>query len=704
MLKKKFIAVNVALALGALSGSAFATTTYVKDVVDLTATSLISGDIQRVAQPGNIAVTSDHIGTINIVPYYSVQNGNTVVLTITNNDQINGKAVKVRFRGAKWSDDVLDFQVFLSPADVWTAAIYDNNGKASITTHDGGDKSCTVPRITGSHDFHDDARLEAGDDSGTREGYVEIITMADIPPLIATPTNNDDTAVSNTRPNALYGIIKHNLTTHEPLCWSTPAAQTALESLEEDNYWVTTDNWGASVTTGGVHLWGSVQNPGGAPANVTGAVYSSQGQFGPSTAANVYAADDWLQFPTRGISTSVTTINVALVKAYTLQATALENRAVVDSVGYSVGAANLENGASGGWVYTDAVDGDKLATVVGSNAIKAYFRQTGEVAAPATYRNITSDKIFAAEGATDPNLNGGRGAGIDALQWDLPDLSTPTTQPVADIGWSSASNLAAATPVYITGPAGAQRDLVAAALQAEGFAVDYVTSNSLNAATDIILNQPLRRYYYEYEAVTSGAAHRVFVDSTGSDKPYRIYGEENTPYQGLRGAENDLILTEGNLTIGREEEYVPPGSPGIGFSPARPQATPASYGLKGEVSVWAINRANATRSGALDAELTFNNLNTGYQNGWVWVTTIVKDVDYSYYATPQTGNGAGHLLLKDAPDTELGDDDATSGTHSRQLPFVGYAAVNVVSPAMGTNYGTTVPLRVGPRLGTFTGN
>jgi len=46
-------------------------------------------------------------GDILLVPYFSAQGANATLLSIVNTDTVNGKAVKVRFRGAANSDDLL---------------------------------------------------------------------------------------------------------------------------------------------------------------------------------------------------------------------------------------------------------------------------------------------------------------------------------------------------------------------------------------------------------------------------------------------------------------------------------------------------------------------------------------------------------------------------------------------------------------------
>ncbi len=154
------------------------------------------------------------IGDILLVPYYTAQNSNATLLSITNTDTLNGKAVKVRFRGAANSDDVYDFQVFLSPTDVWTANISKGaDGRAVLTTTDA---SCTKPAAaTLNATPFVTARLSGANAealaNGTREGYVEIIGMADIPKNATTGSGVTGLAVTSTTDatNPLFTAIKH---------------------------------------------------------------------------------------------------------------------------------------------------------------------------------------------------------------------------------------------------------------------------------------------------------------------------------------------------------------------------------------------------------------------------------------------------------------------------------------------------------------
>ena len=132
------------------------------------------------------------LGQALIYPYYTVQsvNGNNynTYLSVVNTTS-QGKALKVRFREGKNSREVLDFNLFLSPNDVWTAAVVPADATATsagrIVT---GDTSCTNPPIPAAGvDFRNTQYASTGltDGTGTgldrtREGYAEIIELATV--------------------------------------------------------------------------------------------------------------------------------------------------------------------------------------------------------------------------------------------------------------------------------------------------------------------------------------------------------------------------------------------------------------------------------------------------------------------------------------------------------------------------------------------
>jgi hypothetical protein len=137
----------------------------------------------------------DGLGQVLVYPYYTVNKGNQTLVSVVNTtDRV--KAVKVRFLEGRNSREVLDFNLYLSPFDVWTASISAAaaTGPGTLST---SDTSCTVPRITGAVPFRSfqytggnrdyaagaaaatPASLQTllGSIERTREGHLEMIEM-----------------------------------------------------------------------------------------------------------------------------------------------------------------------------------------------------------------------------------------------------------------------------------------------------------------------------------------------------------------------------------------------------------------------------------------------------------------------------------------------------------------------------------------------
>ena len=238
-MRKNILSLSIAAMIGGLgfAGAASAGIAYEAAVV---ASSGAAAATVQAALPAtnatSLVLSADGVGHNLLTPYYSVQEGNGTLLSIVNTDAKNGKAVKVRFRGAANSDDVFDFTVLMSPGDVWTANVYKDaeTGHARLFTPDN---SCTLPRTSelNAKQFMTD-RVYQADAKETLEGYVEIFNMADIPPQVAgtTATGVIDEAGPDLITNPLFTAIKH-VNGKNP-CGSTadgtalPAAVTALKT------------------------------------------------------------------------------------------------------------------------------------------------------------------------------------------------------------------------------------------------------------------------------------------------------------------------------------------------------------------------------------------------------------------------------------------------------------------------------------------
>ncbi|MBN9576710.1 MAG: cell surface protein [Alicycliphilus denitrificans] len=247
-MKKNVMALSIAAMIGGLGFAGVASADVIVGAGTGTgADAQTVTDIQKASPAGlmvkanatNLEVSRGGVGHALVVPYFNVQNGNMTVLHVTNTDQKNGKVAKVRFRSAANSDDLLDFQVFLSPGDVWTAALTaDANGLAQIVT---ADTTCTVPALASgvAQSFNNStARLpayldETARNALTREGYVEIFNVADITNVKAWDASGGTTGTTSFSP--LYNAVKHANGT-PPCATAGSAARTLLNNVAMADY------------------------------------------------------------------------------------------------------------------------------------------------------------------------------------------------------------------------------------------------------------------------------------------------------------------------------------------------------------------------------------------------------------------------------------------------------------------------------------
>jgi len=160
--------------------------------VAIAATGLLGAG--GVAQAVNLS--EDGTGNVLVYPYYTVRttaagNAYNTYINFTNTTA-STKAVKVRFREGRNSREVLDFNVFLSPFDMWTAVVTPTSTGAQVQTFD---RSCTIPSFYAVSDTQNAGASSAVpfralqyatpplDGAGvtldrTREGYVEVFEMA----------------------------------------------------------------------------------------------------------------------------------------------------------------------------------------------------------------------------------------------------------------------------------------------------------------------------------------------------------------------------------------------------------------------------------------------------------------------------------------------------------------------------------------------
>ncbi len=305
------------------------------------------------AQAVNLA--EDGVGEVLLFPFYTVRGpvGEDGLLTpgltwetqlYTANVSDRVVVYKIRFREAFNTREVLDFLVFLSPFDVWTARLsYDpNNNVAFVTTQDS---SCTFPEIPSAlpapgtplnaasdpflrntlyiGDFDDSAPTDI---SRTFTGYVEVIQMASI--IVGDPRNSVPAA---------DGVSAANIVN-----WVTHTGENVV-----------------SVRQG---------TPGTAPANCAALRSSLSGSpsFTPEQLADLRSSQ--LLEPINALQGSAVLVNPGLGQAFAYEPTVLAN------------------------FYNDDV-------IIGEDVIS--FRADADPSAD------VGSNIFAGTGTTEPDLNSG---------------------------------------------------------------------------------------------------------------------------------------------------------------------------------------------------------------------------------------------------------------------------------------------------------
>lgn len=548
-----------------------------KNVLALSITAAVVGmSFASVAQAANVgvvvggaatgstlALNNDGVGHMLLVPYFTAQAENATLLNLVNTDTKNGKAVKVRFRGAANSDDVLDFQVFLSPGDVWAANIAKGaDGKARLITSDASCvKSSSVKAADGSLTIpFGTSRLDktnlVGDAlaNGTREGYVEIFNMGDIPEFVAAkdaatlelalPTgakndglNTAGVGAAGTQ-NPLFTAIKHVVKV-------APCSGTAWTNL--DTKQLTYDTGAATANS----------------TRLNGLVPPTTGLLANWTIINVVGAAAW-----SGVATAIQSVDST-------------SKATTGNVVYFPQTSSVSGNAGN----VDAVTADPLLTTL--SFAKDSFGGLKQVTA----------------------------AGISANLNDMPDMSTPysaaavasslQTAPAAQAEQlTKAIAASAATNEYLTMSAiTASTDWVfsmptrrySTSLQysAIGTAVAGGANDTGMRFTNLMGNAsydttPANRTGYFTPKNTNVTARQICV----KDITYSFYDREET------------TLTSTVMT-----------------SPAE-DATPLSF--CGETSVLSINNGStAAPTKSLKATVAQKDidLGTGYVDGWMTLTT-----------------------------------------------------------------------------------
>jgi hypothetical protein len=215
-----------------------------------------------------VNINPDGTGQVLLYPYYTTNAGNVTLLSVVNTSE-NAKAVKVRFLESENSQEVLDFNLYMSAYDVWSAAIVPMPADSEYNDCDldpdddtdvlcegpvlqvpADETTCTVPMLAAEQPFLPFAYL---DDLGTQtddrmnEGHFEILEMG--------------TLLNDSWPGEAATHVQHDDGWYPADCAELVAAWTDSDVDAEDGAWIVSPIDGVDAPSGGLFGGGAIVNP-----------------------------------------------------------------------------------------------------------------------------------------------------------------------------------------------------------------------------------------------------------------------------------------------------------------------------------------------------------------------------------------------------------------------------------------------------------
>lgn len=117
-----------------------------KKLATMAVAAAMGGAMLMAAPAHAVNVSQVNLGEVLFFPYHTVQNNMDTVFTVTNTTNRTA-VIKIRFREARNSREVRDFNVVLSPYDHWGAAVTKSGNDVVVRTYD---QSCTSPILPAS--------------------------------------------------------------------------------------------------------------------------------------------------------------------------------------------------------------------------------------------------------------------------------------------------------------------------------------------------------------------------------------------------------------------------------------------------------------------------------------------------------------------------------------------------------------------------
>ncbi len=606
-----------------------------------------------------VHIDSNGTGQVLLFPYYNVNENFQTSFNITNTTN-KFKAVKIRLRESRDSNDVLDYNIYMSPWDQYTATIKMVGPNPVITS---ADTTCTFP--SAPQEFKDGVALRNAYADVTpadlTEGYIEIIEMGDIADGPDNPNNTlnpgaaaDGGKWAETGEDGLLDGNPNRVGTQQTINTAVVTGLKHADSVPVDctvvaRAWATGQNNSAGFSQG--HLVQGIAN-----------------DISPNDPYDIQGFNNGLVAPSGGLSGFSILLQTTTGAAFVADATAIDNYSTVpqhflshDEITYL-----LPSLASGN------VSSSTITPESNSSAV-----------APVTVNNWPTTRF-------DTGL-------VDNLQRSIGAKQVPS---------------------------GANPLPMAAALAATGFSNDYFIDPSLDGGTDWVVTLPMKKHgIYNGLTLNNNADGRVNANGTpivACAPATRVVTNGQAQSNGIiehtfdkvpaaagkqcktglvTGTDDEFIgytgastqAPQGEVTANfrhwnREESEAAAPVSGSDFSPPKAGATVDTLiHLTREVNVNAFNNDSGTITSALGTPtanlIAYPTLN--YTAGWGKLTYTTgydlarnDQIEILVDGDGNTGNGVTNTIA----DNQFGIDG---------VPSMGFAAIKAV--VGGNKAGETVP-------------
>jgi len=169
MMRKLFKGLVVLTLVGIMASGAFGYDLIDDDLQDDGVARLIP------EYDGHVTLAPNAKGDVLIYPFYMAADGWETKIQVMNTSQAHSVVAKLVVRSFNHSQELLDFFIYLTPADVWTGTLRNVNGAVRMQSCDDSTRNATGQWGNGTTVCMDRALIGAtcGTDSNVA-GYVEI--------------------------------------------------------------------------------------------------------------------------------------------------------------------------------------------------------------------------------------------------------------------------------------------------------------------------------------------------------------------------------------------------------------------------------------------------------------------------------------------------------------------------------------------------